>query len=103
MAYRLLMRDSVEQKIRALQKQKAALADDVLGEERFAQGLTLEDLQFLFAEGTGDSNESVREFTDCDLHLGQRVGRSSSQNRNPAAEPCGNDDSTGVCSDDRGV
>ena len=103
MAYRLLMRESVEQKIRALQKQKAALADDVLGEERFAQSLTLEDLQFLFAEGTGDSNESVREFTDCDLHLGQQVGRSSSQNHKPAAEPCGNGDSTGVCSDDRGV
>lgn len=49
-AYRLLMRDSVEQKIRALQKQKAALADDVLGEERFAQSLTLEDLKFLFAD-----------------------------------------------------
>ena len=50
MAYRLLLRDSIEQKIRALQKQKAALMDDVLGEERFAQSLTLEDLRFLFAE-----------------------------------------------------
>ncbi len=50
MAYRLVMKDSIEQKIRALQKQKAALADDVLGEERFAQSLTLEDLRFLFAE-----------------------------------------------------
>jgi hypothetical protein len=50
MAYRLLMRDSIEQKIRLLQKQKAALADDVLGEERFAQSLTLDDLRFLFAE-----------------------------------------------------
>jgi SNF2 family DNA or RNA helicase len=54
MAYRLLMRESIEQKIRALQKQKAALAADVLGEERFAQSLTLEDLRFLFAEGTDD-------------------------------------------------
>jgi hypothetical protein len=54
MAYRLLMRESIEQKIRALQKQKAALAADVLGEERFAQSLTLEDLRFLFAEETGD-------------------------------------------------
>jgi SNF2-related domain/Helicase conserved C-terminal domain len=96
MAYRLLIRESVEQKIRALQKQKAALADDVLGEERFAQSLTLEDLRFLFAEGTGDSNGRVREFTDCDSDLGQRVGRSSSRNRKPAAEPCGNGDSTGV-------
>jgi len=50
MAYRLLMRDSIEQKIRALQKQKASLADDVLGEERFAQSLTIDDLRFLFAE-----------------------------------------------------
>jgi hypothetical protein len=50
MAYRLVMRDSIEQKIRALQKQKAALADDVLGEERFTQSLTLDDLRFLFAE-----------------------------------------------------
>jgi SNF2 family DNA or RNA helicase len=49
-AYRLLMRDSIEQKVRALQKRKAALAEDVLGEERFAQGLDLEDLRFLFAE-----------------------------------------------------
>jgi len=50
MAYRLLVRDSIEQKIRALQKQKGALMDDVLGEERFAQTLTLADLRFLFAE-----------------------------------------------------
>jgi hypothetical protein len=50
MAYRLVMRDSIEQKIRALQTQKAALAHDVLGEERFAQSLTLDDLRFLFSE-----------------------------------------------------
>ena len=49
-AYRLLIKDSIEEKIRALQKQKKALAEDVLGEERFAQSLTLEDLQFLFAD-----------------------------------------------------
>ena len=50
MAYRLLVRDSIEQKIRALQKQKTALMDGVLGEERFAQSLTLEDWRVLFAE-----------------------------------------------------
>ncbi len=49
MAYRLLMRESIEQKIRALQKQKGALMADVLGEEKFAQSLTLDDLRFLFA------------------------------------------------------
>jgi SNF2 family DNA or RNA helicase len=50
MAYRLLVRDSIEQKIRALQKQKGALVADVLGEEKFAQALTLDDLRFLFAD-----------------------------------------------------
>jgi len=49
-AYRLLIKDSIEEKIRELQKQKKALAQDVLGEERFAQSLTLSDLQFLFAD-----------------------------------------------------
>ncbi len=49
-AYRLLIQDSIEQKIRQLQCTKAALAEDVLGEERFAQNLTLDDLRFLFAE-----------------------------------------------------
>ena len=50
MAYRLLMRESFEQKIRALQKQKSALVADVLGEEKFAQSLTLDDSRFLFAD-----------------------------------------------------
>ena len=51
MAYRLLIKDSIEEKIRVLQRTKSALADDVLGEERFAQRLTLDDLKFLFAGG----------------------------------------------------
>jgi SNF2 family DNA or RNA helicase len=49
-AHRLLIKNSIEEKIRHLQKQKKALADDVLGEERFSQTLTLEDMQFLFAD-----------------------------------------------------
>jgi hypothetical protein len=49
-AYRLLIKNSIEEKIRELQKQKRALAEDVLGEEKFAQSLTLQDLQFLFAD-----------------------------------------------------
>ncbi len=49
-AYRLLIKHSIEEKIRLLQKQKQALAEDVLGEERFAQSLTLDDLRFLFSE-----------------------------------------------------
>jgi SNF2 family DNA or RNA helicase len=50
MAYRLLIKDSIEEKIRELQKHKKALAEDVLGEEKFAQSLTLDDLRFLFAD-----------------------------------------------------
>jgi SNF2 family DNA or RNA helicase len=49
-AYRLLIKDSIEEKIRQLQKQKSALAEDVLGEEKFSQSLTLDDLRFLFAD-----------------------------------------------------
>ncbi len=48
-AYRLLIKDSIEEKIRALQKQKKSLADDVLGEEKFSQGLSLDDLRYLLA------------------------------------------------------
>ena len=49
-AYSLLIRESIQQKIRQLQRAKAALAEDVLGEEKFAQSLTLDDLRFLFAD-----------------------------------------------------
>jgi SNF2 family DNA or RNA helicase len=49
-AYRLLIKESVEEKIRALQKSKSQLADDVLGEDKFAQSLTLDDLRYLFAD-----------------------------------------------------
>ena len=49
MAYRLLIKDSIEEKIRALQRKKSALAEDILGEENFAQSLSLSDLQFLFS------------------------------------------------------
>ncbi|MBX3731848.1 MAG: DEAD/DEAH box helicase [Verrucomicrobiae bacterium] len=49
-AYRLLIKDSVEEKIRALQRQKSRLAGDILGEETFAQNLTLDDLQFLLTD-----------------------------------------------------
>ena len=48
-AYRLLMKDTIEEKIRALQKTKSSLADDVLGEEKFSQSLTLSDLRYLLA------------------------------------------------------
>ncbi|MEM7248483.1 MAG: SNF2-related protein [Acidobacteriota bacterium] len=47
-AYRLLIRDTVEEKIRILQRQKSAMMTGVLGEESFARNLRREDLEFLF-------------------------------------------------------
>ncbi|PWU12425.1 MAG: hypothetical protein C5B50_21470 [Verrucomicrobia bacterium] len=46
-AYRLLIKNSIEQKIRQLQQAKAALAQDILGEEAFSQSLSLDDFRFL--------------------------------------------------------
>jgi hypothetical protein len=46
-AYRLLIKDSIEEKIRTLQKQKSSLANDVLGEEKFSKSLSLDDLRYL--------------------------------------------------------
>ncbi|WP_240914776.1 DEAD/DEAH box helicase [Roseimicrobium sp. ORNL1] len=50
-AYRLIVKDSIEEKIRLLQKQKSALAQDILGEENFASALSLDDFRFLLGEG----------------------------------------------------
>lgn len=60
-AYRLLTRDSVEEKIRVLQHQKNQLVANVLGEEGFASSLGVEDLQFILSHG-GDTDEE--EFMD---------------------------------------
>jgi hypothetical protein len=49
-AYRLLIKDSIEEKIRALQHRKSSLADEVLGEEKFSQSLSLDELRFLLAD-----------------------------------------------------
>ncbi|MEQ1859587.1 MAG: DEAD/DEAH box helicase [Chthoniobacteraceae bacterium] len=49
-AYRLLVKDTIEEKIRALQTQKRALAADILGEENFARTLSLEDFRYLLGE-----------------------------------------------------
>jgi len=46
-AYRLLMRETIEDKIRQLQTYKSALAKNVLGEEGFARALTLDDFKYL--------------------------------------------------------
>ena len=49
-AYRLVAKDSIEQKIRQLQVAKGVMAGDVLGEESFAKALTLDDFRFLLEE-----------------------------------------------------
>jgi len=49
MAYRLLARNTVEEKIRRLQHQKQQLVSGVLGEESFTKNLGLEDVRSLFA------------------------------------------------------
>ena len=49
-AYRLVVRESIEEKIRLLQEKKKLLVDAVLGHEGFAKALTLDDLNFLLAE-----------------------------------------------------
>ncbi len=48
-AYRLLTRDSIEEKIWELQQKKATLAKEVLGEEGFARSLSREDLEWLIS------------------------------------------------------
>jgi hypothetical protein len=52
-AYRLLIKDSIEEKIRGLQRQKSALAADILGEENFTRALTLDDFRFLLGADDG--------------------------------------------------
>jgi len=49
-AYRLVAKGTVEEKIRQLQRSKSALAGDILGEESLAKALTLDDFQFLLQE-----------------------------------------------------
>jgi SNF2 family DNA or RNA helicase len=46
-AYRLLVRDTIEDKIRQLQIRKSNLAKNVLGEEAFGRALTLDDFRYL--------------------------------------------------------
>jgi len=49
-AYRLVVKESIEEKIRVLQEKKKQLVDAVLGDKGFAKTLTLEDLNFLLME-----------------------------------------------------
>jgi hypothetical protein len=56
-AYRLLTRDTVEEKIRILQHQKTQLVTNVLGDEGFASNLGLDDLQFILTHTIDEEDE----------------------------------------------
>ncbi len=59
-AYRLLIKGTIEEKIRRLQRHKGALARDILGEENFAKALTLEDFRFLLGDDGEDGPAPAR-------------------------------------------
>ncbi len=56
-AYRLLTRNTVEEKIRVLQHQKTALVTNVLGDEGFASNLDMDDLQFILGHDLEHDDE----------------------------------------------
>ena len=56
-AYRLLTRETVEEKIRILQHQKTQLVTNVLGDEGFATSLAMDDLAFILGAGGGFEEE----------------------------------------------
>ncbi len=60
-AYRLLTRESVEEKIRVLQHQKTALVSNVLGDEGFASNLSMNDLEFILTHGADDDEDDIIE------------------------------------------
>lgn len=60
-AYRLLTKGTVEEKIRVLQHQKTALVTNVLGDEGFASNLGVEDLQFILTHGVELGDEELED------------------------------------------
>jgi SNF2 family DNA or RNA helicase len=47
-AYRLIMRDSIEEKIEALKEKKRGLVRDLFDDDAFSATLTVEDFKDLF-------------------------------------------------------
>ena len=58
-AYRLLIRDTVEEKVRVLQEQKRQMLGDVLGEEAFSRNLEMKDIKFLFTPDEQEDGEKT--------------------------------------------
>ena len=67
MAYRLLMRESVEEKIRMLQSQKKEMTVGVLGEEGFTRNLKVKDLRYIFDAGSDKSAQSKKDIAEGQL------------------------------------
>jgi superfamily II DNA or RNA helicase len=53
-AYRLIARNTIEEKIRKLQQSKADLARSIVQEETLATVMSLDDLRFVLSDDTGD-------------------------------------------------
>ena len=58
-AYRLLMRDTIEEKVRVLQEQKRQMLGEVLGEEAFSRNLEMKDIRFLFSPDKPDPTKKA--------------------------------------------
>ena len=63
-AYRLIARDTVEEKIRTLQSQKKEMTIGVLGEEGFTRNLKVKDLRYIFDIGSETPGKSDEEDSD---------------------------------------
>lgn len=65
-AYRIIAKNTIEEKIRLLQEKKKALANSVISEEAFSQALTIDDLEFLFSD-FADTTKHSGKHSDSEL------------------------------------
>ena len=73
-AYRLLTRETVEEKIRVLQHQKTQLVTNVLGDEGFASSLGMDDLAFILGTGGAMDDEDM----GMPMKAAKKIGKKSS-------------------------
>lgn len=78
-AYRLLTRDTVEEKIRILQHQKTQLVTNVLGDEGFASNLGLDDLQFILSHSIDEEKEDEKKADNTSEKPAKKVTKKASK------------------------
>ena len=78
-AYRLLTRDTVEEKIRILQHQKTQLVTNVLGDEGFASNLGLDDLQFILSHSIDEEKEDEIKADNTSEKPAKKVAKKASK------------------------